>query len=275
MNENVIKLFSLKGKTVVITGGSGILGTQMGKFLQSAGANIVILDRNAEMAKKVSDELNVLGGNSMPAVADVLIPEDLIKAQERILERYGSIDILINAAGGNQKGATVTPDQTFFDIELDALRKVYDLNFFGTVVPTKIFAETMAKNKSGVILNVSSMAAIRPITRVVGYSAAKASIDNFTKWLAVEMANKFGEHIRINAIAPGFFITEQNRELLTNKDGSYTERGNLVIEHTPMDRFGEPEDLDGTILWLCSDAARFVTGIVVPVDGGFSSFAGV
>jgi len=270
-----MKLFDLSGKTVIITGGSGILGTRMGTFLQSAGANIVILDRNAEMAKKTADQLNVLGGNAMAAVSDVLIPEDLIKAQEQILARYGSIDILINAAGGNMPGATVRPDQTFFDIELDALRKVYDLNFFGTVVPTKIFAETMAKNKAGVILNISSMAAIRPITRVVGYSAAKASIDNFTQWLAVEMANKFGQHIRVNAIAPGFFITEQNRELLTNKDGSYTERGNLVIQHTPMNRFGEPDDLDGTILWLCSDAAKFVTGIVVPIDGGFSSFAGV
>ena len=275
MNDNVKKLFDLTGKTVVITGGSGVLGTQMGRFLQNAGANIVILDRNKEMAEKAAADLNAQGGHAMASVADVLVPEDLARAQEEIISRYGKVDILINAAGGNMPGATVRPDQTFFDLELDAVRKVYDLNFFGTVIPTKVFAEGMAKNKAGVILNVSSMSAIRPITRVVGYSAAKASIDNFTQWLAVEMANKFGEHIRVNAIAPGFFITEQNRELLTNKDGSLTERGNQVISHTPMGRFGEPEDLDGTILFLISDAAKFVTGIVVPIDGGFSSYAGV
>jgi NAD(P)-dependent dehydrogenase (short-subunit alcohol dehydrogenase family) len=191
------------------------------------------------------------------------------------VDEFGTIDILINAAGGNMPGATIPPDKNFFDLKIEDFQKVVDLNLHGSVIPTKVFSEVMVKNKKGVVINISSMASIRIITRVLGYSAAKAAVDNFTKWMAVEMAKKFGEGFRVNAIAPGFFITEQNRSLLTNADGTLTARGQAVIQQTPFGRFGEPEELNGTLIWLCSDAAKFVTGVVVPVDGGFSVFSGV
>jgi NAD(P)-dependent dehydrogenase (short-subunit alcohol dehydrogenase family) len=268
-------LFSLINKTAIVTGGNGVLGSVMCKALAAAGAKVVVLGRKAETSQHVVDEIQQSGGNVMAVQADVLRKEDLLRAKEIVLGSYGSIDILINAAGGNQPGATITPDKNFFDLDIKAFQQVVDLNLLGTVLPSQLFGEVMAKAKKGIIINISSMSAFRPITRVVGYSAAKAAVDNFTQWLAVEMAKKFGQGMRVNAIAPGFFITEQNRSLLTNTDGSLTERGKSVIQNTPFARFGEPEELIGTLLWLCSDASKFVTGVVVPVDGGFNAYSGV
>lgn len=271
----VQNLFSVQNKVAVVTGGTGVLCSVMAKGLASAGAKVVIIGRRAEVGQKLADEINHSGGVALSTSADVLNADQLKEARKKVLETFGSIDILVNGAGGNMPGATIPPDKTFFDLDPKAFQQVVDLNLLGTVLPTQIFGEVMAARKKGVIINISSMAALKPITRVVGYSAAKAAIDNFTQWLAVEMAKKVGEGIRVNAIAPGFFITEQNRALLTNPDGSLTARGNSVIHQTPFGRFGEADELVGTLLWLCSDASKFVTGITVPVDGGFSSFAGV
>jgi NAD(P)-dependent dehydrogenase (short-subunit alcohol dehydrogenase family) len=205
----------------------------------------------------------------------VLNPGQLETALDSIIKEWHKIDILVNGAGGNLPGATIPPEKTFFDLDIGDFQKVVDLNLLGTVLPTKIFAQQMAADKKGVIVNISSMASLRTITRVVGYSAAKAAIDNYTRWMAVELAMKCGEGLRVNAIAPGFFLTEQNRTLLSNPDGTFTQRGETVIRQTPFARFGHPDELLGTLIWLCSDAAKFVTGVVVPVDGGFSAFSGV
>jgi NAD(P)-dependent dehydrogenase (short-subunit alcohol dehydrogenase family) len=275
MSQFIQSLFSVENKTVVITGGTGVLGSVMAKSLAAAGAQVVVLGRRAEAGLKLVDEIKKAGGRAYSFQADVLNQADLKSVKEKIVSATGTIDILINAAGGNMPGATIPPDKTFFDLDSKAFQQVVDLNLLGTVLPSQIFGEVMAANKKGIIVNISSMSAFRPITRVVGYSAAKAAIDNFTQWLAVELAKKVGEGIRVNAIAPGFFITEQNRALLTNKDGSLTPRGQAVINQTPFGRFGEAEELVGTLLWLCSDASKFVTGVVVPVDGGFNSFCGV
>jgi len=207
--------------------------------------------------------------------ADVLDQSQLLLARDRVLEEWGKVDILINAAGGNMPGATIGVDQTIFDLNIEDFRKVTQLNLDGTVLPSLVFGKCMAEQNSGTIINISSMTVQRAVTRVVGYSAAKAAIDNFTRWLAIEMAKKFGEGVRVNAIAPGFFITGQNKDLLTNPDGSLTSRGNDIIRNTPMGRFGEPNELNGVMIWLSSDASSFVTGTVVAVDGGFSAFSGV
>jgi NAD(P)-dependent dehydrogenase (short-subunit alcohol dehydrogenase family) len=268
-------LFSVENKTVIITGGTGVLGSVMAKSLAEAGAHVVVLGRRAEAGIKLVQEIQKAGGQASSFQADVLKKEDLLLVREKVMAANGSIDILVNAAGGNMPGATIMPDKTFFDLDHEAFQRVVDLNLLGTVLPSQVFGEEMAAKKRGIIINISSMSAFRPITRVVGYSAAKAAIDNFTQWLAVEMAKKFGEGVRVNAIAPGFFITEQNRALLTNPDGTLTARGNAVINQTPFGRFGEAHELVGTLLWLCSDASKFVTGVVVPVDGGFNSFCGV
>lgn len=268
-------LFSLRGKTAVVTGGTGVLGSEMARGLAQAGANVVVIGRRKAAGDVVVDAIKSAGGTSIFVEADVLDADQLIKAKKEILATYQGIDILINAAGGNLPGAIITPDQNFFDLKIDEFQKVVDLNLKGTVLPVKIFCDVMAANKKGVIINIASMASFRPITRVVGYSAAKAAVDNFTQWLAVEMARKFGQGIRVNAIAPGFFLTEQNRNLLTNPDGSYTARGEAAIRQTPFARFGVPEELTGTLIWLCSDASKFVTGVTVPVDGGFNVFCGV
>jgi NAD(P)-dependent dehydrogenase (short-subunit alcohol dehydrogenase family) len=268
-------LFSLEGKVAVVTGGTGVLCSVMCKALAKAGAKVVVLGRRKDAADALANEIVKSGGVAIGVSADVLQQQQLLDAKKIILQRFGSIDILINGAGGNMPGATIPPDKTFLDLKIDDFQKAVDLNLTGTVLPTQIFGESMTKTKTGVIINISSMAAFRPITRVVGYSAAKAAISNFTQWLAVEMVKKFGEGIRVNAIAPGFFLTEQNRTLLTNPDGSLTARGNSIIQSTPYGRFGEAEELSGTLIWLCSDASKFVTGVVVPVDGGFSAFAGV
>lgn len=269
------QLFSIENKTAVITGGTGVLGSVMAKGMATAGAHVIIVGRRADAGEKVVREIQQAGGKATFFQADVLKKEEIQKVKDQILSTSGTIDILINAAGGNMPGATIPPDKTFFDLDTKAFQQVVDLNLLGTVLPSQIFGEVMAANKKGIIINISSMSAFRPITRVVGYSAAKAAIDNFTQWLAVELAKKVGEGIRVNAIAPGFFITEQNRALLTNPDGTLTARGNAVINQTPFGRFGEADELVGTLLWLCSDASKFVTGVVVPVDGGFNAFCGV
>ena len=272
---DINQLFSLKNKVAVITGGTGVLGQEMVKGLAYAGASVVIIGRRKDAAEKLAAEIISSGGNALAVQADVLEKDQLLEAKQIILKHFKSIDILVNAAGGNMAGAIVAPDSTFFDLQIPEFNKVVDLNLLGTVLPTQIFSENMAGRKKGVIINITSMASFRPITRVVGYSAAKAAVENFTRWLAVEMANKYGEGIRVNAIAPGFFITEQNRELLTHKDGTYTPRGLAAINQTPFARFGKPEELIGTLVWLCSDAASFVTGVNIPVDGGFNVFSGV
>lgn len=270
-----LKLFDITGKIAVITGGTGVLGGAMAVGLAQAGAHVVVLGRKKENGDAVLKKIREAGKEALFVQADVLNADELASAREKILKEYKSIDILINAAGGNMPGATIMPEQNFFDLQIDQFQKVVDLNLLGTILPTKIFCDVMAKQKHGVIINIASMSSFRPITRVVGYSAAKAAIDNFTGWLAIEMAKKFGPGIRVNAIAPGFFITEQNRKLLTNEDGSFTARGQAAINNTPFARFGVPEELIGTLIWLCSDASRFVTGVDVPVDGGFNVFCGV
>ena len=268
-------LFTVNGKVAVVTGGTGVLGSAMCKALANAGASVVILGRRKEVADALATEIIQAGGDEIGVSADVLNEQQLKEAKKTVINKYGKIDILVNGAGGNMPGAVITPDKTFLDLNIDEFKKVVDLNLTGTVLPSQIFGEAIIKAKQGVIINISSMTAIRPLTRVVGYGAAKASVSNFTQWLAVELAKKFGEGIRVNAIAPGFFLTEQNRTLLTKPDGSLTERGQLIITGTPFARFGHPDELCGTLLWLCSDASKFVSGIVVPVDGAFSAYAGV
>jgi NAD(P)-dependent dehydrogenase (short-subunit alcohol dehydrogenase family) len=270
-----LKLFDINGKIAVITGGTGVLGGAMAMGLALAGAHVVLLGRKKENGETVLRKIRDNGKQAMFVQADVLDAAQLMSAKEAILREHKTIDILVNAAGGNMPGATIMPEQDFFDLKIDKFQKVVDLNLLGTILPTKIFCDVMAKQKKGVIINISSMSSFRPITRVVGYSAAKAAVDNFTGWLAIEMAKKFGSGIRVNAIAPGFFITEQNRRLLTNEDGTYTARGQAAINNTPFARFGVPDELIGTLIWLCSDASQFVTGVDIPVDGGFNVFCGV
>ncbi|MDA8693087.1 SDR family oxidoreductase [Saprospiraceae bacterium] len=265
----------MKGKVAVITGGNGTLGSSFAKGLAQAGATVYILGRNAGKSRKVINELKKMGLTINATTCDVLDEKSVNAAAKRILKKAGKIDILINGAGGNMSGATIMPDQSIFDISVDQFRKVTDLNLLGTVIPSVIFAKSMVKHGSGCIINISSMAAQLPLTRVVGYSASKAAIDNFTRWLSVEMVTKYGEGIRVNAIAPGFFIADQNRKLLLQEDGSLTARGETIISQTPAKRFGEPDELISTLLWLCDDKSAFVNGIVVPVDGGFSAFSGV
>jgi NAD(P)-dependent dehydrogenase (short-subunit alcohol dehydrogenase family) len=266
-------LFSIKDKVILLTGGCGILGGCMAKYLASEGARIVILDRNTEGGKRLADEINKDGGVSMFLETDVLNKEILQKNKEDILQAYGQINILINLAGGNMAGATIPPDKTFFDLDVEAFRRVVDLNLFGTVLPTMVFAEEMVRQKKGSIINISSESALRPLTRVVGYGCAKAAVSNFTQYMAGELATKFGEGLRVNAIAPGFFLTEQNRALMTNPDGSPSDRCKTIVAHTPFQRLGKPEELVGTVQWLASDASSFVTGTVIPIDGGFDAFS--
>ncbi len=277
MYEN--NLYDLAGRIAVVTGGYGVLGSSMALFLSQQGARVAILGRDAGRGEAQAAEIaRATGGETLFLEADVLDKAALERACERLMAEWGEPDILINAAGGNQAGATIAPDQTIFDLDAEAMRRVVDLNFMGTVLPTLVFGQAMARRgdgRKGSIINISSMAAQGVITRVVGYSASKAAIDNFTRWMAVEMVRKFGEGVRVNAIAPGFFLTEQNRTLLTHPDGSLTERSRDILAATPYGRFGEPEELNGTLGWLASDASAFVTGVVVPVDGGFSIFSGV
>jgi len=267
------KLFDIKEKVVVITGGTGILGKAIAKYLALEGAKVVILGRRAEAGKAIVDDIKAAGGEAMFLVTDVMKQEVLEQNLADIVAAYGRVDSLLNAAGGNMPGATIAPDGTFFDLKPEEFQKVLDLNLTGTVIPSQVFLKQMVSQGEGTIVNFSSMAAFRPMTRVAGYAAAKAGISNFTAFLATEVAKKFGEKIRVNAIAPGFFLTEQNRTLLTNPDGSWTQRGADVIRQTPFGRMGQPEELCGTIHYLISDASRFVTGTVAVVDGGFNTFA--
>jgi len=268
-----MNLFNIKNKVVVITGGSGILGSSMVYHFAEQGANVVVLDRNEEAGNALQNAVCATGGNAWFLYTDVLNKEVLEKNYADIMAKYGRIDVLINGAGGNMPGATIAPDKTIFDLEIEAFKKVVDLNLFGTILPSMVFSKAMAEQKKGSIINIASESAIRPLTRVAGYGTAKAAVVNFTKYLAGELAIKFGEGLRVNAIAPGFFLTEQNRTLLTNPDGSYTERAKTILAHTPFGRFGEPEELLGTLQWLASDASKFVTGTLTVIDGGFDAFS--
>ena len=269
-------MFEVKDKIIAITGAGGVLCGTMAKHLAKAGAKIAVLDLNEDAAVKIADEIKAEGGTAVAVKCNVLEKETLEAAKEKINSELGKIDILINGAGGNDKRATTSEKLPFFDMPADAVRFVFDLNFLGAFLPTQVFAKDMTEGGEGVILNISSMNAFRPLTKIPAYSAAKAAVSNFTQWLAVHMCQNYSRSIRVNAIAPGFFITEQNRFLVTDKrTGNYTPRGQSIVDHTPMDRFGEAEELNGTVQWLLSDAAKFVTGIVVPVDGGFSAFSGV
>lgn len=266
-------LFCIKDKVVVITGGAGILGSGIAGHLAEEGAKVVILDRAVEAGENLVADIKANGGEACFFQTDVLNKKVLEQNKKDILAKYGRIDSLLNAAGGNMAGATIGPDSNIFDLQIDAFKKVVDLNLFGTVLPTMVFADVMAEQKTGTIVNFSSESALRPLTRVVGYGAAKAAISNLTKYMAGELAIKFGEGLRVNAIAPGFFLTEQNRALMTNPDGTYTDRAKSVIAHTPFRRLGEPEELFGTIQYLISDASKFVTGTIAIVDGGFDAFS--
>ncbi|ACZ42359.1 short-chain dehydrogenase/reductase SDR [Thermobaculum terrenum ATCC BAA-798] len=278
--DYLYELFNLEGKVALVTGSTGVLGGAMAHGLARAGARVGIIGRREAKAKEVADSIQAEGGTSMALPADVLRQDQLIEIRNRVLQEWGRIDILVNAAGGNVPDAFVPPQGSIFDVPIEATRRVVDLNFYGTILPTMVFGEAMVRGEhvqqpSGCIVNISSMAALRAITRTMGYSAAKAAVTNFTQWLAVELAHKFGEGVRVNAIAPGFFLGEQNRSVLINSDGNPTPRGKLIINRTPLGRFGRPEELITTLLWLCSPASSFVTGVVVPVDGGFSAFSGV
>jgi NAD(P)-dependent dehydrogenase (short-subunit alcohol dehydrogenase family) len=269
--------YDFTGRTVLITGGAGVLGAGIAQALMECHANVVILNRDPEKARKVLASFpKNAGGRAVNVSGDVLNAETLRQARETILAEFGAVDILINAAGGNHPSATTSDQLSFFDLPQDALQYVGNLNLLGTILPCQVFGRDMAERGEGVILNVSSMNAFRPLTRIPAYSAAKAGVGNFTQWLAVHMAQNYSPRIRVNAIAPGFFLTEMNRFLLIDKDsGQLSARGRAIIDHTPMNRFGTPEDLLGATLWLISSAASFVTGVVIPIDGGFSAFSGV
>ncbi|MDR1022836.1 MAG: SDR family oxidoreductase [Prevotellaceae bacterium] len=269
------KLFSIAGKVAVITGAGGVLGGSIAKHFVAQGAKVVVLDIRQEQLDARVEELRALGGEAVGFVGNVLDVENLEKVASDVVAHWGRVDALLNIAGGNMPGATLAPDQPVFDMNLADWKKVTDLNLNGTVYPSLVFGKIMASQKSGAIVNVSSMAAYSAITRVPGYSVAKTGVSSFTQWLAMEMALKYGDGIRVNAIAPGFFIGDQNRSVLINPDGSLTDRSLKVIAKTPMKRFGDITELNGAVQFLCSAAASFVTGVVLPIDGGFSSFSGV
>lgn len=264
--------FGVEGKVVVVTGGAGVLCAAMCRALATAGSRVAVLDLRKEQAEALAVEL---GNGAIGVACNVLEKPSVETAAKVVLDQYGRVDILINGAGGNKPQATTNPEQTFFDLSPEAIRWVFDLNLMGTILPSQVFGSIMAKQKEGVILNISSMNSFRPLTRIAAYSAAKAGVSNFTQWLAVHMAQEYSPQIRVNAIAPGFFVGEQNKRLLFNEDDTLTARGKTIIGHTPQGRFGVPEDLLGTLIWLVSPASAFVTGIVVPIDGGFSAFSGV
>jgi NAD(P)-dependent dehydrogenase (short-subunit alcohol dehydrogenase family) len=266
-------LFDIEGKVILITGGYGILGSQMSEYLASEGAKVVVLGRSKEKGEALVGKIKDRGYEAMFLVSDVLNEENLIQNREDILKTHGKIDVLINAAGGNMPGAIIPPDKTIFDINVSAFKDVVDLNLFGTVLPTLVFARSMVDSGKGNIINIASMSSFRPLTRVMGYGVAKAAVANFTEYMAGELALKFGEGLRVNAIAPGFFITEQNKNLMLNPDGSYTDRAKSVVAHTPFGRFGESKELLGAMHYLVSDASCFVNGSILVVDGGFNTFS--
>ena len=274
--ESLTKQYDFAGRTVVITGGAGVLGSEIACALAGCGAELAIVDVNLESGEAIRKRVSSASSRVVLFSGDVLDLESLRKAAQDVIARFGKVDCLINAAGGNRPRATTGPDLKFFDLPTDALRCVFDLNILGTILPCQVFGRILAENGGGTILNISSMNSFRPLTRIPAYSAAKAGVSNFTQWLAVHMAQEYSANIRVNAIAPGFFLTNQNRFLLRDsKTGELTARGKSILAHTPMARFGEPEDLLGAVLWLLSPASSFVTGAIVPIDGGFSAFSGV
>jgi NAD(P)-dependent dehydrogenase (short-subunit alcohol dehydrogenase family) len=275
--EELTRQYDFSGRTVVVTGGTGTLGGEIACALVGCRANVAMLDRNLDPGKGLLELMGADAANHAVLVSgDVLDAASLDIALQVVIERFKRVDALVNAAGGNRPEATTTPGRRFFDIPADVLRAVFDLNLLGTILPSQVFGRAMAAQGAGVILNISSMNAFRPLTRVAAYSAAKAGVSNFTQWLAVHMAQEYSARIRVNALAPGFFLTRQNRFLLLKSDsGDLTPRGQSILDHTPMRRFGQPEDLLGAVMWLLSPASAFVTGVVLPIDGGFSAFSGV
>jgi NAD(P)-dependent dehydrogenase (short-subunit alcohol dehydrogenase family) len=275
-NRSFRKFYDFSGQTAVVTGGAGVLCAAMCRALTAAGAKLAVLDLNSAATESLAAEINSAGAKAIGVACNVLDKASVESAAREVLEKFGRVDILINGAGGNKPQATTNQEQSFFDLPAEALRWVFDLNLMGVVLSSQVFGKLMAQQEKGVILNISSVNAFRPLTRIPAYSAAKAGVSNFTQWLAVHMAQEYSPEIRVNAIAPGFFFTEQNRFLLTDKEtGELTPRGKSIIDHTPMRRFGAPDDLLGAVLWLVSPASAFITGIVVPVDGGFSAYSGV
>jgi NAD(P)-dependent dehydrogenase (short-subunit alcohol dehydrogenase family) len=267
--------YSLEGKVIVVTGGTGILGNSFVNGIVEAGGAVGILGRNRQVAEERADAINQNGGQAIALIADAMNEADLIAARTLLLDKFGRLDGLVNAAGGNMPEGVLQPDEDIFSMKLDGMKKVTDLNLWGTLIPTQVFGEAIAKTGSGSIVNISSMNSKRAITKVLGYNMGKAAVDCYTQWFSVELANRYGDAIRMNALAPGFFLTEQNRNLLTKPEGGYTERGELVIKNTPFKRFGHPDELIGALVWLLSDASAFVTGSMICVDGGFSIFGGV
>ncbi len=269
-------IFDIQGKRVVITGGAGVLCGAIAEDLASAGAKVCIADYDDTRANQVAQKITAAGGFALPIRINVLDKNEIAEAFSCALDSMGGIDVLINGAGGNKKDATTSDEMKFYDMPADVMRSVFDLNFMGTLMPSQVFGRYFAEQKQGNILNISSMSAFKPLTKVCGYSAAKAAVSNFTQWLAVHLCQNYSTDIRVNAIAPGFFLTEQNRFLLTDqKTGELTPRGKTIIAHTPAGRFGTPDELFGAVRWLISDASKFVTGTVIPIDGGFSAFSGV
>lgn len=271
----VYEQFNIEGQTAVVTGGSGVLCGTMARALAQAGCRVAILGRTQSKVEAMVETIRGEGGQAIGVTADVLCEESVKEARDKVMDAFGRIDILVNGAGGNRPEATTNPEQTFFDLDIKAIGDVLNLNLLGTILPSQIFGAEMARQGSGKIVNISSAASFHPMTRVVSYSAAKAAVNNFTEWLAVYMAQEYSPNIRVNAIAPGFFVADQNRALILKPNGEYTERGQLIVDHTPMGRFGEAEELVGALVWLVSEASRFVTGSVIVVDGGFRAFAGV
>ena len=267
--------FSLKDKVIVVTGGTGILGNSFVNAIVEAGGAVGILGRNAEIANERADAINKNGGRAIALVADAMDEEQLIAARTKIIAAFGKIDGLVNAAGGNMPDGVLQPEESVFKMKMDGMKKVLDLNLWGTLIPTQVFGEAIAETGRGSIVNISSMNSKKAVTKVLGYNMGKAAVDCYTQWFAVELANRYGDKIRMNALAPGFFLTEQNRNLLTTPDGGFTPRGQSVIKQTPFKRFGDPDELKGALVWLLSDASQFVTGAMICVDGGFSIFSGV
>lgn len=267
--------FSLEGKVIVVTGGTGILGNSFVNAIVEAGGAVGILGRNEAIANERADAINKNGGKAIALIADAMDEEQLIAAREKIIAAFGKIDGLVNAAGGNMPDGVLQPEENIFAMKMDGMKKVLDLNLWGTLIPTQIFGEAIAGTGRGSIVNISSMNSKKAVTKVLGYNMGKAAVDCYTQWFAVELANRYGDKIRMNALAPGFFLTEQNRNLLTTPDGGFTPRGQSVIKQTPFKRFGDPDELKGALVWLLSDASQFVTGAMICVDGGFSIFSGV
>lgn len=277
MSEDLTQeLFDLRGKVAVITGGGGVLCGALSRALGKVGVKVAVLDIFTEAAEKVVQDIVADGGEAIAVHCDVLDKASIEAARDTVLRAFGRVDILINGAGGNKREATTGPDMPFFDLPADAVQWVFNLNFIGTLLPSQVFGRLIADQGTGSILNISSMNAFRPLTKIPAYSGAKAAVSNFTQWLAVHMSQEYSTKIRVNAIAPGFFLTDQNRFLLLDEgSGKWTPRGQQILDHTPMGVFGKPEDLVGTVFWLLSPGAQFVHGVVVPIDGGFSAYSGV